>query len=444
MFKLFLFLLSVGLVISTSAQNDFTLLSSPDGGPCLKMAQADNGNLYLLSRGGTLYRSSDHGENWTDLLYPGTAFVDFTLVDDKIFAIDHQNIYTSQNQGVTFTQTLYFATVSLNFIRTLPNKKMILSGLDMITYTDYPLYISPDEGVNWSLANSNIMSVIPNGVGFQSIFIASDGKIFVPTFLGEIVSADEGQTFTVSRNYQYQFSKMAFDANNIYSLTYADFVKSDYQAQNWTDIKTGLPSAYFGGFIATTDAHEIIWLNPQLLSQQVYISTDGGDHWSLQGVIPSFGEELFNLYSFQNELFLLGSSGIYASSDNGKSWSKKNAGIHAQEYKDIVQAHSKFFFATESGVYSKNYADVNWTQNQLPFAYGDYNFPLYLKGIAYYNSKNLILYGSNHLDFIDSLKNNSWTVLRDLSGQGRWKFFFPQFLSMIQFFPQFRVLSEYQ
>jgi photosystem II stability/assembly factor-like uncharacterized protein len=420
MFRFYLFLLLLCAAIFTSAQNDFTLLNSPGGGPCLKMAQADNGDLYLLSRGGTLYRSSDHGENWIELLYPGTAFVDFTLLENKIFAIDHKNIYTSQNQGTSFTQTWYFATLWLNIIRTLPNKKMILSGQDINTNSDFPLYISPDEGVNWSLANSNIMSVIPNGVGFSSIFIAPNGEIFVPTFLGEIVSTNEGQTFAVSRSYQYQFSRIAFDANKIYSLTNADFVKSDFQSQNWTNIKTGLPSQNFGGFIATTDAQEIIWLNPQPLSQQVYISTDGGDHWNLQGIIPNFGEEFFNLYSFQNELFLLGSSGVYASSDNGKSWSKKNTGIHAQEYKDIVQAHSKFFFATESGVYSKNYADVNWAQNKLPFVYGDfnYNFPLYIKGMAFYNSKSLILFGSNHYHFIDSLKNNSWATLKDNGSAG--------------------------
>jgi len=404
------------LSFQATAQTDYTPISSPEGGAVSKILQAGNGDLYLLSKAGTLYRSSTLGDSWTELPYPGAVFKDFTIANGNIVLIDNQNVYLSTNQGQTFSQEFYFASTWLNYIRTLPNNKLVLVGQGFGTQ-NFPLYISSDFGQNWTTNNSNILSSF-SGFSFQSVYVSPDGKIIVPTFFGEIASSDEGQTFQVVHTYSYQLPVMAFDNSSIYSMTFEELIRSDDHAQTWTDIRSDLPTAYFGGFIAITLSQKLVWINIWSKTQQVWTSDNKGAAWVSQGTLPVLGELFNDLVSYNNRLFLLGPSGVYASDDYGQTWSKKNTGLNCPSYQDIALIKSKLVLAADPAVYTKKLDDVNWLETR--FTRDDFNFNLasFLKGVMAYGSKNFMLFGSQGWDYRSSVDSDSWTPIVANDGSG--------------------------
>jgi photosystem II stability/assembly factor-like uncharacterized protein len=146
--------------------------------------------LYAANEDGNVFRSTDNGEIWHKLetMNPISDHAAELEVDDKnqlyfgaaekgIFRYsDKDRAWIPLNKGLTMTgiRSLLFVKDSLFIAGTSGTK-------DYENFTGEDLYISTDEGKNWSLINSGL-----NHPRIKALAINSKGTIFAGTWGGGV------------------------------------------------------------------------------------------------------------------------------------------------------------------------------------------------------------------------------------------------------------------
>lgn len=240
----------------------------------------NEGNILVGSGNGSVYRSTNHGDSWSRItnlpISAGITSLIKTPNGNIFAATDGIGIINSTDNGTTWQiRNSGFHNSQVESMTILPNGDLLSGTLDSGIYK----------------LNKGTTAWIPSSKGFlgstiSSFAINNDGDILAASANGIYASKDNGNNW---------FPVTPPDGGAFYSLLKLSG-------------NTILASGFIGG-------------NPP---SELYISTNGGYNWYQSNYdLPSVGylfkDSKGNIFaSSMNDTF-----GIYKSSDNGSSWTKK-------------------------------------------------------------------------------------------------------------------------
>jgi photosystem II stability/assembly factor-like uncharacterized protein len=285
---------------------------------------SDNINLYAASFKAGVFYSSNNGNEWIPLGLNSTPNVYLQcihLLNNDIFAGGQSGIYKTTNFGINWIHSSFPDCVwSINSI----------GDILFACCNDFyfgGVFKSTDRGENWistSLQNIDVWSIE-----------ASNNKIFAGTgWDGLFISSDYGDSWVNCSSFNYNGTICAIAITN---------------------------SKIFVG-----------------ASKKIYLSTNGGDNWSL---ILTASKLITSLISYDN-IIMAGtdSTGIYVSENNGANWVQKNEGLIDLRITSLIIKDGYIFAGTKSkSVWKRALSDIigiTKISNSLPERFLLYqNFP---------------------------------------------------------------------
>ncbi len=200
------------------------------------------------------------------------------------------------------------------------------------------IYRSSDNGITWSNEGISWPENDSDNSEDVNCFTVLNGSIFAGTYHGVFVSTDEGST--------------------------------------WHADNTGLPTIYTGHPPVITDL-VVVGINLFASSggYNIYRSMNGGASWaevdSIDGSfhrLAAIGSEVFaSAFNVPDEPV---TGGVFASTDNGKSWQRADADLPDHGVGDICANGSYLFAGTETAIFFSDDLGATWIDisNAAPFS----------------------------------------------------------------------------
>ncbi|MDD8018229.1 MAG: T9SS type A sorting domain-containing protein [Bacteroidota bacterium] len=239
------------------------------------------------------------------------------------------------------------------------------------------VYAATTNGVFKQHPDSNVWHQITNisSSNFSQILVDRRNRIFAANYVsyngkGTYVSTDNGSSWTLDSAGigTHQILKLSDDAyGNTYAIAngYNQIYRRMNNTPGWTRID--------GGITAIT-------INPAA------INSVGGD----------------------SVLYAATSFGLYASTDQGNTWTESNAGISAQTFYSFAKGTGgKWFTSTNLAMYSLNPTDTAWSKI-YPTAGYQRGLPIFADGLS-----NIYTFGSGN-------NNNLLPVYKSTNGGASW------------------------
>jgi hypothetical protein len=211
------------------------------------------------------------------------------------------------------------------------------------------LFISPDNGLTWPLAESGgVMTLAVMGSDIYAGSLWSGLKLS-----HDLGNSWEGVFGWQGENDVWETGSTLFFSSNHYGL----MVSRD-SGVSWDPLVVpkliGL-AEYFGVTFGSD-------------SDGLFRSVDGGQHWSKAQGLPGDSADIYEFTNSGTTLFCGNSRGVFRSIDSGAHWTNASEGLPSggiSSYFSIVisglVANEKFVFAaTEKGVYSSSNEGVTW------------------------------------------------------------------------------------
>lgn len=200
-----------------------------------------------------------------------------------------------------------------------------LLGVD----TCYQAVYSADGGMTWKLASG-----LP-GTGWYGQLIQTNGYLFARV-------------------------------ENFDDPTAPAFYRSDDQGATWTVVQS-LNSAYddMGDIAATDNGTLLFFAKPEL-----YISLDTGTSWTQVLDAPNFA--FSSLRAVGTNVYLVGDGGLFASDDDGLTWTDQSDAVPKAGYDmSVVSANGPNLFASDGNscnYYRSTDGGQNWAQGSLCYS----------------------------------------------------------------------------
>jgi len=313
-----------------------------------------------------LFRSADDGNSWENVIVGGQTgnTIDMLSSDDSNLILRSNYVFYSTKDGNQFTAIGSLpSSQSEDYIKSF-NGRLFTTYLD--TANNYTIAFSDDNGTTWQKPLTSI-ELFYHGQ-YEALRFYSD-KIYFLYYNLVFVSSDLGNTWTeiipqvtpfntwndicvsgnhilLSGNYQNQNAYLSTDGGNTYSLDESDFFSS-MKANQFLQTTYGL-------FAAT--------------AYGVFASADSGNTWTdfNQGL---YANPVDYMIAYNSELWVgLGSSEILGSSNGGLSWKKHNCGLESVTYNNgitgMASLDGRVIVASPStGTYYSDDGGQNWEVN---------------------------------------------------------------------------------
>jgi photosystem II stability/assembly factor-like uncharacterized protein len=262
-----------------------------------------SGNLFAGTNGDGIFKSTDDGKIWTQLINGLSNKYIYSLVIDKT----NGYIYAGSIGGGVFR--------------------------------------SVDNGKTWSsisngIQNTNINSLVVNING--NVFAGtSGGGIFITTDFG-----DNWSKLNTGLMSNYVYSLTVNSSGYIYAGTWSGMYKSLDNGQNWLNINNGFPSNYV--FSIAIDSQGFIYAGTS--AEGVLRSTNTGNNWiKVNQGLPGLEIRSIVINSIGNVFIAIRGFGVYKSSDNGNSWASVSEGLTSTELRSLVMKNNGYIFAGTLG-----------------------------------------------------------------------------------------------
>jgi hypothetical protein len=256
-----------------------------------------------------------------------------TVSGTNIFAATDSGIYVSANNGSNWT-------AANNGISNKDIYTLSASGSVIIAGTQSPafeVYLSTDNGAYWT--------TVINGFPFNHThgFAFSGSNIFAATHLhGVYLTTNNGTLWTSAGNLG-SVSSIVVSGINIFAGTLSHSVGvylSTNNGANWTPVNSGLPNPY-GVRVLLASGTNIFAGN----DAGVFLTTNNGANWNeVNNGIPE-GTSIFSFAASGTNIFA-GTSfeGVYYTSNNGANWINKNRGANYYPYiSELLIAYGYIF-----------------------------------------------------------------------------------------------------
>lgn len=244
----------------------------------------------------------------------------------------------------TFAQ--WVNTNSSNFSETACTGNNIF-GVDAVN----GVYLSTNNGNNWSLTPLNISGLIKISAEGTNIFAGTDQ---LENNRAIYRSTNSGQSWdrVLIISELYKVRAITINGNNIYASTGWKIYRSTNNGNNWNETT----NSFFTYSIAVSP------LNPNIIFAAaevsgVYISTNGGANWT-QTALGSINA--LSLKTIAQNIFAGTETGVYLSTNNGANWTQTP--LNNRFVTSLCISGANIFAGTDEGVFLSKNNGANWMQ----------------------------------------------------------------------------------
>lgn len=286
-----------------------------------------SGTTGLAVTNSILYKSSDNGVSWTDVVTTPAAFstgnvtaINILTANDFYASLDNGVVVYSHDGGSTWLSDNSFAGNSLNGIIANQTNEAIAFGNDGI------IIKTSDNGTTWNrigslLANEHLYGITNSA---NDVYTVGD--------LGTILKSTNQGTNWVAQNSGAMENLRDIIAINSTTLVAVGengmILKTTTAGSNWTIISNAYPSSIYGitrmpnGTLYAAGADDLI-----------LTSTDDGDTWTFVTTTFTGFAYIFNEIQFVNNdtgYISSNSAEILMTDDGGINWYLKPTGVFGQ------------------------------------------------------------------------------------------------------------------
>ena len=304
-----------------------------------------------------LYRSTNKGKSWE----PKATAVPFSNIG--ALAVNGINVFISSRSkdGQVFRSTDNGENWSE--VKIEPTKIEIL---DILIHQSYifakaygdSVFRSTDNGDTWKKVNFGLENVSVR------CFYVYEGKVFMGTSAGLFVSSDNGVTWAQGNNgLKHPVNKMYAKGITLFAGTVGGGIyRSTDKGGKWSEVNSGLRYRNIGS-LGTID--DVIFCGTQDYSGPgVSRTSDNGKTWSTVFSSPA------KAYVANGEDFFIGlwEVGLLRSSDKGISWIPYDTGKHYTQITSFVVTDTVMFLGnakyprTEAEAYRSNDKGRTWVK----------------------------------------------------------------------------------
>ena len=267
----------------------------------------------------------------------------FTLLGNNIFAGTSQyGVYVSTDNGANWSQT----SLNNKFIYSLT-----IAGNNIIAGSQYATYRSTNNGTSWIQTNlGNYYSVVSLATYGNNVFAGTNGDgIYISTNFGA-----SWNITTISNQYVYSFATLG---NYIFAgIGESGVFYSTNNGSNWIQTSFNNHTAQ----ALTTIGNNIF---AGTIGYGVYLSTNYGANWT-QTTLND--KTVYSLAASENNIFAgiyyisTGSGGVFLSTNNGANWINKNQGFTViPSVVALLTANNYIFAGTyEHSAWRRTYSEI--------------------------------------------------------------------------------------
>ena len=321
-----------------------------------------SGDIFAGTYNGDIFRSTDNGETWTEVLSVSRVFPLAINSSDHIFAGTNNGVFRSTDNGETWTQTgltaIWVYALSFN------SSGHIFAGTSA-GISGGSVFRSTDNGETWTEVNTGLTA--PSGV--WSLAINSSDHIFVGTdALGVFRSTDNGNNWTqTGLTYSNVYSLEINSIGHIFAGTEGGVFRSTDNGETWIQVNTGLPYIKNISSLAINSSGEIF---SGTYYGGVFRSIDNGDNWLQVNTGITKFRVMSLAINYIGHIFA-GTyyGGVFRSADVGYNWAQINNGFSYTKVKSIAINSSDHIFAGTyyGGVFRSTDNGGYWTATSLTY-----------------------------------------------------------------------------
>ncbi len=354
-----------------------------EGDPVI--ARSDDQHINWAATGGSLYFSNIKGI-WSRV-YKAPPGVDIVAIQKKTIAgiAVESLVLLSNGQVVLYDESLHKATpvITGDFSFLLSAWKEV--GGDAIYGLSFTYFaVARDTETTWKSDTAGLSSV-----NFNAFALDTAQYVYLATTGGLYKQAPDSNVWHKLTTFPSSYANAIYvdPLNRIYAGTYSSSYLSTDGGSSWVANATGLLS---GGI--TRYGHDVFHNIYAVGGGAAYRSDSGTHAWvridsSITRKIADPVSQFTNPYNDiggDTVVFLATSYGMFASTDQGRTWSESNIGIQASAVYGYLKAPGRQFASTNLGLFYLNNGDSAWTKS----------FPSngYAVGNAIYSDNGGILY----------------------------------------------------
>lgn len=308
-------------------------------------------DVYFCSSAGLL-KSSDFCESWSII----------SLKNINVPAIFQGNgkFFTNLNNGLKVSTDSGFKwnNFDLKWQKYFTNAFGIWDENIFAGFYGSGISYSSNNGISWTEKNTGLNNLQILSLG------GSSAKLFAGTERGLYISTDGSywRPITIAdKTYTYLVGIYTIYSNDNYIVLGSPlgvFISSD-NGSNWLNQPD---NKYFCYAIKKKDDKLYA-----ATSYGLMISNNNGMSWQMSGYIPFHSPSGWQTITFLGTKIFYGvdGEGVYASSDDGKSWNNVNEGMTNNHIRVLHSIESNLFAATNDGVFISKDEGLHWFQTGL-------------------------------------------------------------------------------
>jgi hypothetical protein len=231
---------------------------------------------------------------------------------------------------------------------------LVKSGSNIIASETYGVYLSTNNGNNWTYTACN-------GTEFNSLAGIGNNVFAGAVYGGVFMSTNSGINWLQTPQNSMSISYLAKNSTYLFAgggNSGAAFYRSSNNGINWIGMFTGSFVPYA---VAAKDSSVFIsFVDNTMFNNFIYRSLNNGTSWTeLSTGLPD-PNEIITCFGFSNTTVYAGcSAGVYCSTNNGTSWYQTS--LNNREVHCFAITGNNVFASTIYGVYLSINNGTNWT-----------------------------------------------------------------------------------
>lgn len=357
-----------GMGLYRTINNGITWTSVTGGFPAASFVYAlvADGNMILAGTSSGVYKSMDHGLTWipSNTGFPSSMWANtFAAKPGYIFAGTYsEGIFVSTDDGSTWTQKNN-GIPDLPFPTGLPHnyppvQSLITSGSNVIAATINGMYLSIDNGDNWSEVNEAILATDVMAI------TANSTAVFAGTArTGIYTSVNNGSNWLRSNNGLTSYDVLALTTKNssvFVSVLNEKVFRSDDNGNTWVAAASGINSNVS---VLKSDSLRVfaVTTGGQFTPRAIFQTFDNGATWTTipTGTLPS---GIWTLASNTSRIYVGADFGkLYYTDNNGTNWMDISGSLPALKINSILIIGNNLLVGTDGqGIYKSSDNGSSW------------------------------------------------------------------------------------